>query len=79
MKKCVNENELMRHRQELKAHCHELIDLIFRHRYGIKLLLAASKALEMIADYKANRNGNYVKKFPLTVQDADTLPTVVKE
>ncbi|MBO1069093.1 MAG: hypothetical protein HEQ13_06815 [Dolichospermum sp. DEX189] len=38
-----------------------------------------SKALEMIADYKANRNGNYVKKFPLTVQDADTLPTVVKE
>ena len=78
MKKCVNENELMRHRQELKAHCHELIDLIFRHRYGIKLLLSASKALEMIADYKANRHGNYVKKFPLTMQDPDALETVVR-
>ena len=79
MKKCVNENELMRHRQELKAHCHELIDLIFRHRYGIKLLLAASKALEMIADYKANRHGNYVQKIPLTMQDADALEAVVRD
>ncbi|MBD2386046.1 hypothetical protein [Cylindrospermum sp. FACHB-282] len=69
----IDENALMETRRALKLHCHELIDLIFRNRYGIKLLLAASQCLETIADYKANRSGNCVQKFPLTTQEAEKL------
>ena len=41
-----------------------LIERIYNHRYAIKLLLAAAAALETIADYKANRSGNFVNKYP---------------
>jgi hypothetical protein len=41
-----------------------LIEHIYNHRYAIKLLLAAAAALETIADYKANRSGNFVNKYP---------------
>ncbi|KHG41667.1 MULTISPECIES: hypothetical protein [Aphanizomenon] len=73
MNKYVNEAELIKHRQELKSHCHKLINLIFRHIYGIKLLLVSAKCLESIADYKANRSGNYVEKFPMTLEDIQEL------
>jgi hypothetical protein len=64
MNKYVNEAELIKHRQELKSHC---------HIYGIKLLLVSAKCLESIADYKANRSGNYVEKFPMTLEDIQEL------
>ena len=41
-----------------------LIEHIYNHRYAIKLLLAVAAALETIADYKANRSGNLVNKYP---------------
>lgn len=51
-------------REELKDHCIMLIEHIYNHRYAIKLLLSAAALLETIADYKANRSGNFVEKYP---------------
>jgi len=63
----IKTNEAIeKQRQELITHCHQLINLLANHKYGCKLLIAAARTLETIADYKANRTKNYVKKFPLT-------------
>lgn len=63
MNKHYNEQVIFDQKEELKNHCIMLIDYIYHHRYCIKLLLAAANLLETIADYKANRSGNYVKKY----------------
>ncbi len=42
-------------RDQLKAECYTLIDEIANHCYGIKLLLAAKRGLQLYCDYKANR------------------------
>lgn len=62
--KYCNEEVIIAQREELRNHCIMLIDHIYQHRYAIKLLLAAANLLETIADYKANRSGNFVKKYP---------------
>ncbi|MEI6442793.1 hypothetical protein [Dolichospermum flos-aquae] len=36
-------------------------------------MLVSAKCLESIADYKANRSGNYVEKFPMTLEDIQEL------
>ncbi len=51
----IDEEALWRKREQLRTECHQLIERIFRHRYGIKLLLCAVATLSTIADYKANR------------------------
>lgn len=51
----IDEEALWRQREQLRTECHQLIEKIFRHRYGIKLLLCAVATLSTIADYKANR------------------------
>jgi hypothetical protein len=59
----ANIEAIEKQRKELIVHCRNLIDIISNKPYACKLLLAAARSLETIADYKANRNGNYVKKF----------------
>ncbi|MDB9520985.1 hypothetical protein PN480_03315 [Dolichospermum circinale CS-1225] len=61
--KHCNQEVIVDQREELKVHCIMLIEHIYQHRYAIKLLLAAANLLETIADYKANRSGNFVKKY----------------
>ncbi|RCJ20193.1 hypothetical protein A6S26_05580 [Nostoc sp. ATCC 43529] len=58
----IDEEALWQKRQQLRTECHQLIEKIFRHRYGIKLLLCAVATLSTIADYKANR----VSRFETT-------------
>ncbi|MEH2212987.1 hypothetical protein [Nostoc sp.] len=58
----IDEEALWRKREQLRTECHQLIEKIFRHRYGIKLLLCAVATLSTIADYKANR----VSRFKTT-------------
>jgi hypothetical protein len=62
--KYCNQEAIVAQREDLKNHCIMLIDRIYNHRYAIKLLLAAAATLETIADYKANRSGNFVDKYP---------------
>jgi hypothetical protein len=62
--KYCNQEVIVAQREELRSHCIMLIERIYNHRYAIKLLLAAADLLETIADYKANRSGNFVNKYP---------------
>jgi hypothetical protein len=62
--KYCNQEAIVAQREDLKRHCIMLIEHIYNHRYAIKLLLAATAALETIADYKANRSGIFVNKYP---------------
>jgi hypothetical protein len=62
--KYCNQEAIVAQREDLKSHCIMLIEHIYNHRYAIKLLLAVAAALETIADYKANRSGNLVNKYP---------------
>lgn len=50
-----NQHELKLKRQELIKRCHSLIDAIARSPGCIKLLTLAKTHLEMLANYKGNR------------------------
>ena len=39
----------------LQAQCHETINQIAQHRYGVKLLAIALESLQSTADYKQGR------------------------
>jgi hypothetical protein len=69
----MSEADFLKMRDELKNHCYGLIDLISQKKYCLKLLLAAARGLEMVADYKANRSGNHAEKFPLTTEQVKNI------
>ncbi|MBD2499836.1 hypothetical protein [Anabaena azotica] len=58
----IDENALYEKRQQLRQECHQLIERIFYHRNGLKLLEGAASYLRTFAEYKANRNASYRRK-----------------